>query len=51
MLYSNGDRYEGDWLDGNKDGKGTYTYVNGNKYNGEWKEDAVNGKGTVLIKS
>ena len=41
----NGDKYNGDWKDGKKDGKGEFEDSNGNKYNGDWKDDAKNGKG------
>jgi len=36
--YSNGDIYEGDFLDGIREGRGKYLYAtNGDKYDGEWK--------------
>ena len=38
-------KYEGDLVNGMKEGKGTYTWPNGNKYVGEWKNNAINGKG------
>ena len=31
MTYANGNIYEGDWKDYNKEGKGVYTWTNGNK--------------------
>lgn len=53
MTYSNGDKYNGNWKDGKKDGTGTiflyrvgeYCYANGDKYNGEWQDDGISGKG------
>ena len=30
-------RYDGDWKNGKKHGKGTETWVNGEKYSGDWK--------------
>ena len=32
--YSDGGVYDGDWLDGRMNGKGTYTFPNGNLYEG-----------------
>lgn len=36
----NGDRYQGDWKDNMRHGKGTHYYKSsGHKYLGEWQED------------
>ena len=43
ITYENGDKYEGDFLDGKRNGKGIYTWPNGDKYEGDW----VDGKRTV----
>ncbi len=32
-------------INGNKEGKGVYTYADGDKYDGEWKNDKREGKG------
>jgi len=40
-----GGKYVGEWKDGNKNGKGTYTYASGSKYVGEWKDGKRNGEG------
>ena len=45
------DRYEGEYLNGNRHGFGTYIYANGNKYSGEYKNDRPNGKGTITFSS
>lgn len=34
MRYVNGDKYSGQWNNGNKDGYGEMEYNNGDKYNG-----------------
>ncbi len=36
--FANGDRYEGEWKDGNKDGLGTYYFADGNRAKEEWIE-------------
>jgi hypothetical protein len=33
----NGDIYTGEWKDGQKEGKGKYTYKYGDSYSGYWK--------------
>ena len=42
----NGDRYEGDWEDDEKNGEGTLYYRDGGKYEGQWVDDMRNGHGT-----
>lgn len=34
--YSNGDKYEGNWLNNMKEGKGYFFYNNGELYMGHW---------------
>ena len=41
-----GQKYEGDFVSGNFQGKGIYTYANGNKYEGDFVNDMCNGIGT-----
>ena len=43
--YSNGDKYEGEWKIGFRNGEGTITSASGNVYIGDWKDDKMNGKG------
>lgn len=38
--------YEGEWLDGKKNGQGTATYSTGSQYVGNWLDDKRNGQGT-----
>ena len=40
-----GDRYEGEYKDDKKNGKGKFIYNNGDRYEGEYKDDNRNGKG------
>ncbi len=39
MYYNNGDRYEGDWRNGVREGEGILFYKNGKKDKGDWKND------------
>ena len=44
--YPNGDKYEGEFKDGEKNGQGTFTFSDGSKYVGEFK-DGKPWKGTM----
>jgi hypothetical protein len=46
ITWANGDKYEGEWKDGNTHGKGTFTWADGDKYVGEYKDGMKHGKGT-----
>ena len=46
-----GDKYVGEWKDGNKHGQGTYTYADGDKYVGELKDGKRHGRGTIIALS
>jgi len=49
MKWQNGDRYEGDWIDGIRQGKGCYTSKSsGNKYDGEYNNDKKEGSGKYI---
>ena len=51
--YPNGDKYEGDWKDGMRNGFGkiaehiigTYTIASGGRYEGQWDDDMTSGRG------
>ena len=45
--YSNGERYVGEYRNGQPDGQGTYRLANGDKYVGEFKGGAPHGRGTL----
>jgi hypothetical protein len=51
FIYPFGDKYEGEWKEGKKHGKGTYSFASGSKYEGEWEEDKKHGKGTYSYAS
>ena len=40
--FANGDRYEGEWKDGNKDGLGTFYFADGDRAKEEWIEGERN---------
>ena len=40
-----GDKYEGNYINGKKEGKGIYYFHNGNIYDGEHKDSKLEGKG------
>lgn len=44
--YSNGNKYDGQWMNDRKEGRGVYTYLlTGEKYNGEWWNGLKDGRG------
>jgi hypothetical protein len=45
MDYASGDVYEGEWVNGKFQGKGTYIWKNGQKYQGEYFEGLRHGDG------
>jgi hypothetical protein len=44
---ANGDRYDGEWKDGERHGKGTCAYANGDRYTGKWVDDPWSGVGQM----
>lgn len=47
VQYTNGDLYEGDYVDGKKEGKGVYIYRNGDKFEGQYKDNRRTGLGRI----
>jgi len=46
--YPNGDLYDGDFIDGIREGRGEYRYAsNGDKYDGEWRVNCKHGIGKM----
>ena len=48
-FYKSGDKYEGDFKDDKKNGKGIYYFKNGNKYEGQFKNNFREGKGIFFL--
>ena len=48
MIYTNGEKYDGEWKDSKKHGHGVFTRANGSKYYGEWKDSKKNGRGVMI---
>jgi len=48
LTYSNGDRYQGSTINGERHGHGIYSFANGNRYEGDWVEDRRNGQGIFI---
>lgn len=48
VTWAGGEKYVGEFKDGNVHGRGTFTRANGEKYVGEFKDGAQNGQGTYI---
>ena len=51
--WTNGETYDGEWKNGEKNGYGTFNFLDGDGYNrdvyvGEWKDDKKHGKGKMI---
>ena len=44
IVYSNGEKYAGDWEHGQRHGTGVYTYADGGSYDGQWDRDKISGE-------
>ena len=51
MNINNGDRYEGDYKNGKREGKGIYYYKNGDREMGDWKDGKKKGKHVKLCEN
>lgn len=52
LRYPNGDCYEGEWMDGKRNGRGIYRISSMNAfYEGEWKDGKQHGQGTFTYSS
>jgi len=46
LIFTNGDTYEGQFRDSERNGQGKMTWYNRNTYDGEWKNGLMDGRGT-----
>lgn len=47
--YDDDGRYEGEYQNNLRNGKGIYYYDNGDRYDGDWKDDKKNGRGRLMV--
>ena len=47
-VYANQDKYEGQWLNGWRSGKGKYSFSDGGYFEGEWEHDQYHGQGILV---
>ena len=47
--YSDGSDYNGNYLEGKREGQGIYTFDNGDYYDGQWKNDLMSGEGVYYF--
>ena len=48
-VWPSGARYEGEWRDGKRTGRGTYSWSSGARYEGEWRDGKQSGRGTFTF--
>ncbi|MBD2056125.1 pentapeptide repeat-containing protein [Oculatella sp. FACHB-28] len=51
MMYPNGDRYDGEFRDGKRNGCGTFTFENGRNYVGQFRDDQFQGQGIWTLEN
>ena len=49
VLYTNGDKYNGGFVNGMREGTGVYEYKNGDRYEGGYNEDEKHGTGVFVF--
>lgn len=51
MIYPSGNRYDGEYRDGDRNGCGTFNFSNGRRYIGQFEADQFSGKGTWILET
>ncbi len=51
MIYSNGNRYDGEYRDGKRNGCGSFIFDNGRRYIGQFDNDLFSGRGIWLLEN
>ena len=46
---SDGSRYDGEWSNGRKEGKGTLHFANGDSFTGYWSAGVISGPGVLAL--
>lgn len=41
-------KYQGEYVDGKKNGYGIYNFAHGSIYEGDWSDDMINGRGVWI---
>jgi hypothetical protein len=49
LVYSTGESYTGNWVNGTMSGKGKFTSPNGNVFEGDFKNNSLSGKGILRM--
>ena len=47
--HADGSKYDGEWVNGRKEGKGTLYFANGDSFTGYWSEGIISGPGTLSM--
>eukprot|EP00164_Ancoracysta_twista_P004336 GFYU01005842.1.p1 GENE.GFYU01005842.1~~GFYU01005842.1.p1 ORF type:complete len:332 (-),score=81.78 GFYU01005842.1:292-1287(-) len=50
-VWSNGTRYDGDWVAGKRHGKGVLTFMDGSLAEGQFRDNKMNGQGSYVYKN
>ena len=50
-MFTNGDKYEGQWKEGKMNGRGNYEFANGDRFNGDFHENKRDGTGVYVWKN
>ncbi len=51
MVYASGNRYDGEYVNGQRSGCGTFTFINGRSYVGQFEADQFSGQGTWTLEN
>jgi hypothetical protein len=51
FISRSGERYEGNWKQGAREGRGICYYANGDKYEGQWTDNQKHGEGKMTYKN
>lgn len=51
MKFTNGDRYDGEFKNGDRNGCGTFTFANGRQYMGQFRDDHFHGVGVWQLET